>query len=497
MIGPDSAEALRSLLEPHLAAARVPGCGIAIVQPGQPPITLCYGIADLASGEAFAPTTSFPIASTSKAVNATMIATLVAGGLLDWDKPVRDYLPYFRLADEAAAARATLRDLIVMRAGLPRHDWAWLANPQSRAELTRSAAHLQMSAAFRERFQYSNVSVTIAGHVAEYVTGETWESLVATRILDPLGMTQTHFGCAADMISVAGYHEDAARTLVAGERFATECTGPSGGSIHSTLLDMAKWLAFNLTGQADILGAGQLAALHAPHVVIGHRALAAFAPDAAYGLGWAIDHVSGARRVHHSGLLHDVSTSVMLVPERSVGSVCVTNLIGPLPAEFLNGCVLDYLVHGRDPGLALQERQVRYEQLIDDNQRRLARLPRVPDTHPSHELTAYAGRYSHPGYGELEIQLGGIGLVLQRGQLRLALEHWHYDAWIAAERYRWAAHASNPFDRSGQVRFAMGDDGAIDAVSLSLEPGIDPIRFARTRAADGAMSAPARSPTTV
>jgi CubicO group peptidase (beta-lactamase class C family) len=474
------AEALIGALAPYLDAACVPGCGIAIIQPGQPPNIACYGVANLTSSTALTPTTLFPIASTSKAFNATIIAMLVAEGVLDWDSPVREYLPYFSLADQTASCRTSLRDLITMRTGLPRHDWAWLGNPQSRTDLVRSAAHLQMSAAFRDRFQYSNLSVTIAGHVAERVTGQAWEELVARRLLQPLGMSQTCFGPPTDMPCLAGYHENASRAIVAGERFAAECTAPSGGSIHSTLIDMAKWVEFNLTGKPDIFDIGQLTSLHAPQLIVRDRPLAAFAADAAYGLGWVIDHVGGERRVHHSGLLHDISTSVMLVPARNLGLLCVNNLTGPLPAEFLNGCVLDYLVHGQDPSKALKERASRYEQLIVDNQCRLSTLPRVPGTCPSHRLEDYVGQYRHPGYGMLEIILSDTGLVLHRGAMLLPLQHWHYDCWTAEADDLWAAHASNPFDRSGQASFAIGADGSIVSVSLRLEPGLAPFRFERT-----------------
>jgi CubicO group peptidase (beta-lactamase class C family) len=484
MIPASFADTLIGSLTPHLQAARVPGCCVAIIQPGQQPITVCYGVADLASGTGLAPTTLFPIASTSKALNATMIAMLVAEGILDWDKPVREYLPYFSLADQAASCGTSLRDLITMRTGLPRHDWVWLGNPQTRPELVRSAAHLQPSAAFRERFQYSNLSVTIAGHVAEQVTGQAWEELVACRILKPLEMTHTYFGRPPDVPCMTGYHENANRAIVAGERFATECTGPSGGSIHSDLLDMAKWVEFNLTGTPDIFDIGQLASLHAPQTVIGDRPLAAFAADAAYGLGWVIDYVGGDRRVHHSGLLHDVSTSVMLVPARNIGLLCVSNLVGPFPAESLNGYVLDYLVRGQDPSNALRVRLARYEQMVLDNQRRLSTLPQVPHTSPSHRLEAYAGQYRHPGYGMLEITLSDTGLLLHRGALLLRLEHWHYDCWTPVADDRWAAHAPGPFDRSGQVSFAIGADGSIGSISLRVEPCLDPIRFDRSTADD-------------
>jgi CubicO group peptidase (beta-lactamase class C family) len=56
------------------------------------------------------------------------MAILVDQGKLDWDTPVREYLPSFKLCDPFAAERATPRDLVTHRTGLPRHDLMWYHN---------------------------------------------------------------------------------------------------------------------------------------------------------------------------------------------------------------------------------------------------------------------------------------------------------------------------------------------------------------------------------
>ena len=44
---------------------------------------------------------------------------------------------------------------------------------------------------FRTRFRYSNYMYTLAGHVAEVLSNESWEKLVMDRIIHPLGMRNT------------------------------------------------------------------------------------------------------------------------------------------------------------------------------------------------------------------------------------------------------------------------------------------------------------------
>src|SRR5690348_10821115 len=124
-----------ALLTPLLRQARIPGVAIAVVIGEELVYAKGFGSRNLAQNAPMTPDTLYPIASTTKSINATLLAMLVDDGLIQWDTPVRRYLPHFALRDEMASARATLRDLVTMRTGLPRHDWVWIANPGSRAQL--------------------------------------------------------------------------------------------------------------------------------------------------------------------------------------------------------------------------------------------------------------------------------------------------------------------------------------------------------------------------
>jgi CubicO group peptidase (beta-lactamase class C family) len=56
-------------------------------------------------------------------------AMLVDEGKLYWDKPVWEYLPWFRMYDPHASDLMTLRDLLTHRSGLPRYDFLRYAVP--------------------------------------------------------------------------------------------------------------------------------------------------------------------------------------------------------------------------------------------------------------------------------------------------------------------------------------------------------------------------------
>lgn len=61
--------------------------------------------------------TLFQIGSITKTFTATAMMRLVEMGKLDLDVTVRTYVPAFKVADESASARATIRHLLTHMAG--------------------------------------------------------------------------------------------------------------------------------------------------------------------------------------------------------------------------------------------------------------------------------------------------------------------------------------------------------------------------------------------
>jgi CubicO group peptidase (beta-lactamase class C family) len=58
----------------------------------------------------------------------------------------------------------------------------YLENLTTRAGLIEDIAQLPLSRGLRECFQYRDLTVNIAGHVAEITTGRSWELLVQERM---------------------------------------------------------------------------------------------------------------------------------------------------------------------------------------------------------------------------------------------------------------------------------------------------------------------------
>lgn len=137
--------------------------------------------------------TLFNIASTSKSFTAALVALLVEEGKLDWNTPVKNYLPNFQLMDTLASDRVNMIDLLAHRTGLPRHEMATLTGAaKNRYEYVMSLKYAQPVLDFRSAMSYNNHMYTTAGYIAGQVSGEgTFENAIQNKIFNRLNMTST------------------------------------------------------------------------------------------------------------------------------------------------------------------------------------------------------------------------------------------------------------------------------------------------------------------
>jgi CubicO group peptidase (beta-lactamase class C family) len=175
-----------------MKAWKVQGAAIAIIKDGEVIHCQGYGLRDVKNDQKVDPNTVFAIGSASKAFTTLGMGILVDRGLLEWDKPVRDYIPTFKLYDTFATERMTPRDLVCHRSGLPRHDLMWYGSSKTRKELVHRLQYLEPNKDFRTFLQYQNLMYMTAGYLIEVVSGLTWEAFTQQEIFDKLGMTRSN-----------------------------------------------------------------------------------------------------------------------------------------------------------------------------------------------------------------------------------------------------------------------------------------------------------------
>src|SRR5688500_16116235 len=147
-------------IEDERTRFEVQGVAVAVIQGDEELLNAGFGFADAESNRPMSADTVLAIGSSTKAFTVTALGTLVDDGLLDWDKPVREYLPGFRMYDQVATEHLTVRDMLSHRSGLPRHDLLWYGNNDlTRAEVVEKLRHLEPSKSFRELWQYNNLKI--------------------------------------------------------------------------------------------------------------------------------------------------------------------------------------------------------------------------------------------------------------------------------------------------------------------------------------------------
>jgi len=267
-------ENLERFITEQLAAWEVPGCAVAAVRGGQVELIGGWGLRDREAGLPVTQDTLFAIGSTTKAFTATTVGALVDDGLLEWDRPLRDYVPEIRLHDPFVSDRLTIVDLLSHRSGLPRHDLTWVGQPdRSRAEIARALRFLPLSRDLRQEFQYCNLGYLVAGHVVEELSGISWEDFTRARLLEPLGMRRTNLSVdemLADADHAAAY-DRMNGSIVAVPQRPLPAMAPAG-AINSSAADMARWLLAQLAGgQLDgttVMSAGTAKRQLTPHMLI-------------------------------------------------------------------------------------------------------------------------------------------------------------------------------------------------------------------------------------
>ncbi len=454
----------------------VPGVAIAVVKDGQLILADGFGYRSLKEKFPVTASTIFAIGSCSKAFTATAVGLLVDEGKVEWDKPVRDYLPTFKLFDPIATEKITVRDLLCHRSGLPRHDLMWYGSSFSRQELFARLAYLEPSTDLRYQWQYQNLMFMTAGVLIEKVTGQSWEEFVRARIFEPLGIKEANFSVADSQKApdyALPYQEMDGKVEEIPFR-PIEPIGPAG-SINAHVLDMAKWLLFNLNkgkvADKQIISEARLNEIHSPQMVIPGPIRFPEILYSSYGLGWMITPYRGHLLLSHGGGIDGFTALVAFLPLDRVGLVILTNMNGtPLP-QILSYTLLDRLLNLPEIPWNQRFKDEAKKAREQAEKRRKERLEgKKEGTQPSHPLDEYVGDYEHPGYGVISVVKEGNQLRARFHGFEFKLNHFHYDVFITENR-----------SLIGEQKLSFQTDlsGNIASLAIQLEPAVKELIFTR------------------
>lgn len=490
-----SLEGLDDFISEVMGEWHVPGLALAVVQDGKVILLKGYGYRDVEKKLPVTPKTVFAIASISKSFTATGLGMLADDKKLDWDHPVRDYLPDLRLHAKVEDDKVTPRDLVCHRTGLPRHDALWFTTKLTRPELYARLRHLEPSKKLRYAYQYNNLMFMTAGLIAERVSGKSWEDFTRARILEPLGMKRTYFSVndSQKADDCAQPYEDQRGKV---ERVPFRNIDPmcAGGGINSCVEDMIRYVQFHLSkGKHEgerLLSVKNAEEMQAPQMVIPldvQKQMGRFIEpgDASYGLGLMVSRHRGEKMIEHGGSLDGFLASLSFLPNKNVGLIVLTNLNGrvgvPVTAivrheiydRLLGLPSMDWKDRGRQTRkLAVERREKEKKKSADD---------RKKNTSPSHALADHAGTFEHPAHGKVAIEVDGKNLKLIFSGTTVVASHYHYDTFEIQDLPEYPGRMLE--DR--KLTFHVGAKGQIDRVGIRLEPAVPEFVFRRIEKEDG------------
>ena len=305
---------LADLLREHASAHGVPGAAIGVLRDGVETLAW-YGIANTRTGAPVTAESRFGVGSLTKSMVATVVARLAAAGQLSLDDPVGAHVP--ELCAATWAERATVRDLLANRSGLPlrvglEFDFA-AREGEDDDVLSRFAARVAAEEPTSVDWSYTNAGWCVLGRAIETVTGSVWEEAMRAELFAPTEMRATTFATESDSHARVSGHELTADGAVPVEPLVTRRLGPAGTSVVSTVADMLRFAALHLDDPA-LTTLRRQEATPRIHGWLDGWCLGWGRFDWEGGLVWGWDSVlSGERAV------------LRLVPERHAAVVLMTN----------------------------------------------------------------------------------------------------------------------------------------------------------------------------
>lgn len=338
--------AIKSLLENQVRDQHLVGIAAVVFRSHTIVVMASAGVRRQGESTPLGSNDLFHLGSNTKAITATMIARLVEAGRLSWTTTPLETFPELSKSIHPAFRPITIEQLLSHHAGIPPFDTVTVTLPNktwpkewpklrgsAMEQRSRFAALVLKHApaiAPGTKGLYSNAGVAIAAAMAERRTGSSWEELVTSKVLNPLGMHAIFgFPLSAGRNQPWGHFEtdNGFLALPGGEVQLPPYMLPSGG-MAVTLGNYVKFLQMNLRGlrgeDSAFLSAKTVQRLHSP--LMHDR----------YALGWEVSQIHGVPESFHSGSDGSFYAIAALLPSRDVGVAVVLNSSGDRSLETAN-----------------------------------------------------------------------------------------------------------------------------------------------------------------
>ena len=396
---------LDTFIERYMRAMNAPGMTLVMADRDGVQRVAAYGFADTESHVAIQPQDLFEIGSISKSFVANCLLQLHQEGKLDLNKPIVEYLPWFRI--ESKFSPITTHHLLTHTSGLPGDGPVFLADPTAKHRAAYAPG---------DHFHYCNTGYTALGLLVWTLDERPLAESFRRRVFNPLGMAQTEPFISLDIREKLAQNYMVFQTDRPYPRHGRLAEAPAivmtdgAGCIASTPHDMGLYIQMiaNL-GQGpkgSILSKDSFDLFSHPHIPA-----IEFGPTASYGYGIAVDTLDGHKILRHTGGMVSFASALQVDIDEGVGTFASINAM-----------------QGYRPNPIAQ-----YAIQLMRARRAAKSFPPMPTTDsPASVKNAsdYLGKYESSEGRSFEVVATGEKLSLIYQGTRVALENTHGDRFI-------------------------------------------------------------------
>jgi len=310
---------LDAFVEQYIRAMNAPGLTLVLADRDGVHRVVTYGFSDVEQRLLIKPDQLFQIGSISKSFLANCLLQLHQEGKLELQKPINDYLPWFRI--DSSFEPITVHHLLTHTSGLPGIPNIFLSDP--------SAKH-RAAYAPGKMFHYNNTAFQLLGHLLMTLDGGLLPDIYRKRILGPLGMTQTEPVITLDARDRTAKNYSAFESDHTFPRFGRLCEAPAiissdgAGCIASTPHDMGLYVQM-IARHGEGLKSRLLNEENFGLFAQAHIKAEEFGPTASYGYGIAVDTLDGHKILRHTGGMISFASAMHVDVDEGVGAFASIN----------------------------------------------------------------------------------------------------------------------------------------------------------------------------
>ncbi|MCF2859511.1 beta-lactamase family protein [Pseudoalteromonas sp. SMS1] len=329
-----------AFIEKTMTARHIPGLQLAVVKNNQVVKATSYGVANLQDNIAVTNQTVFSINSMTKAFTGVALVQLVEKGVISLDDEVAKHLPEL----PKAWHKIQIKHLMAHTSGLPKIlsgyyiDLIVRGDPKAAWEKVQT---LPMISDTNTRFDYNQTGYVIVGKIIDKYVDGSFVEFITDHQLKPVNMhltAESGFEYMTPVIKNQArqyvYDHKEKRFVNIYGRFSYMMRTAAG--MNSTAAELAQYL---IALQANKL-VKNTKLLWEP-VKLNNGKISGFSKlENGYAIGWQV-----LDREHHPAVSASGGNAVTMIhyPENNVSIVVLTNLVGALPIQFVDGIAAHYI----------------------------------------------------------------------------------------------------------------------------------------------------------